>query len=373
MNTRTESASRFSTSNFGTGPPFTLGVEEELLIVNADNELAELDPSVIRRADPAAGEVGEELFTAMVECRTAVMTTAAEALAALDESRQELLRAGARIMGAGLHPTARPGESGVADARRYKLMRDSLKGVLRTPICGQHIHVGMPDEETATRVYNGIRAHVPLLNALASNSPFWFGEDSGLASSRTVVFRSYPRMAMAPEFVDFEHFARVTHEVCVAAGVDDYTQIWWDARIHPVLGTVEIRAADTQFDLRRSAALAALVHCLARVEAERPPGPLPCREALAESSFQATRHGLDAQLINRRSEAMPARELGKATLELAATVAPELGCEHELAQVEVMLDAGSGADLQRRVHAAEGMDGLLAYLVEETQRPRIVQ
>jgi carboxylate-amine ligase len=207
---------------------------------------------------------------------------------------------------------------------------------------------------------------VPLLNALASNSPFWFGEDSGLASARTVLFRSYPRAAMAPEFADFDEFCRVTRQVCVAGGLDDYTHIWWDVRIHPALGTIEIRAADTQFDIRRTAALAALVHCLVRVEAERDQSGIPAREALAESSFQATRHGLDAQLLDAHCESRPAREVGREAVELAGIVAGELGCETELSHIDVILEHGSGADLQRQIHAKEGMRGLLAYLVART-------
>ena len=116
------------------------------------------------------------------------------------------------------------------------------------------------------------------------------------------------------------------------------------------------------------AALAALVHCLARVEAERDQEDIPAREALAESSFQATRHGLDARLLNRRAEPVPARELAKQCLETASAVAAELDCEPELAHVAVMLEQGSGADLQLRVHADRGMQGLLDYLVSETAR-----
>ena len=266
-------------------------------------------------------------------------------------------------------PDASPGEADVQQTPRYVLIQESLQGVLRTPICGQHIHVGMPDRETAVRAYNGIRTHIPLLNALAANSPFWFGEDSGLASSRTVIFRSYPRAAMAPEFEDFDHFCRVTHQVCTAGGLEDYTHIWWDARIHPGLGTIEVRAADAQFDLARVAALSAFVHCLTRLEADRDQSGLPAREALAESSFQATRHGLDAKLINRRGDLVPARGprsrvpgAGRERRRRACR------CDRELAQLETILQEGSGAEVQRQVHRREGMKGLLSHLVRETAR-----
>jgi glutamate---cysteine ligase / carboxylate-amine ligase len=357
-----------SASNFGPETAFALGVEEELLLVGPDNELHDRGPEVLREADPAEGDVDAELFKAMVESRSEVSANARAAVADLREVRRELLRSGARIMGSGLHPNAASGEAAVHRSPRYALIEDSLQGVLRTPICGQHIHVGMPDAETAVRAYNGIRTHVPLVNALASNSPFWFGRDSGLASSRTVIFRSYPRAAMAPQFDDIEHFRRVTRQVCAAGGLADYTHIWWDVRIHPSLGTIEIRAADTQFELGRVAALSALVHCLVRIEAERDQHGIPAREALAESSFQATRHGLEADLLDRDCELVPARELARRCVDAAGSVAGELDCERELEQVGEILARGSGAELQRRAHADAGMSGLLDYLVRESAR-----
>jgi carboxylate-amine ligase len=357
-------------SRFGAEAPFALGVEEELLLVGADNELADRGGRALRDADPERGELDRELFEAMLESRSEPSGNAAEAVSALRELRRNLVESGSRIMGAGVHPNAAPGEADVHQAPRYVAIEETLQGVLRTPICGQHIHVGMPDEQVAVRAYNGIRTHVPLLNALAANSPFWFGEDSGLASARTVIFRSYPRAAMAPEFADFRDFSRVTRQVCVAAGLDDYTHIWWDVRIHPSLGTIEIRAADTQFDLRRAAALAALVHCLTLVESQRAQDDIPAREALAESSFQATRHGLEARLLDRIGEPVAARELAKRTVEEAAPAAGELGCADQLAYIEVMLEEGSGADLQRDTYRRGGMEGLLAYLADETMAAR---
>ena len=356
-------------SNFGIEAPFALGVEEELLLVDEDGRLLEQGREVVVEADPERGEVVGELFKGMVESNSDVSRNAGEAVANLGAIRAELIESGSRLMGVGVHPDLRSGDAEVDSAPRYRAIKGDLQGVLRTPICGQHIHVGMPDAESAIHAYNGIRTHIPLLNALAANSPFWFGEDSGLASARTVIFRSYPRNAMAPEFSDIEHFWRVTREVCTAAGLEDYTHIWWDARLHPALGTVEIRAADAQTDLRRAAGVAALAHCLTRVEAEHDQSSIPSREALAESSFQATRYGLDATLLDRRAEPVPARELGARSLDLAASVAPELGCETELAYVETMLSEGSGADLQREVFAEGGMGGLLSFLIGRTAEP----
>jgi glutamate---cysteine ligase / carboxylate-amine ligase len=354
-------------SKFGVQPALALGVEEELLLVDDDHALRDRDPEILGGLDAGAGSLQAELFRAMVEAQSPVSATVREAVGALREARREILRS-SHLIGVGLHPSSEPGESEVHQTPRFAKIEQSLQGILRTPICGQHIHVGMPDEETAVRVYNGIRTHVPLLNALAANSPFWGGRDSGLASTRTVVFRSYPRAAMAPEFRDYRHFCDVTRQVCVAADLADYTHIWWDVRIHPGLGTIEVRAADTQFDLRRTAALAALVHCLARIEADRDQGGLPAREALAESSFQATRHGLDAKLLTRSGSLKPARALAEEAWALADTAAGELGCRRELGYLELILTEGCGADVQRRVHDRAGMDGLLEFLVEESGR-----
>jgi glutamate---cysteine ligase / carboxylate-amine ligase len=353
-------------SNFGIEAPFALGVEEELLLVDERGGLLERGERVVGDADPDRGEVVGELFKGMVESNSDVSANAAEAVAHLGAIRAELIESGSRLMGVGVHPDVRSGDAAVDSAPRYRAIKGDLQGVLRTPICGQHIHVGMPDAESALHAYNGIRTHVPLLNALAANSPFWFGEDSGLASARTVIFRSYPRNAMAPEFRDIDHFWRVTREICTAAGLDDYTHIWWDARLHPALGTVEIRAADAQTDLRRARGIAALAHCLARVEAECDQSSIPSREALAESSFQATRHGLDATLLDRRAQPVPARELAAHCLDSAATVAAELGCESDLTYLETVVSEGNGADLQRRAFAEGGMDGLLSFLIETT-------
>jgi carboxylate-amine ligase len=359
-----ESADRPWESNFGSGVAFSIGVEEELLLVDPDNELTNRGRSA-HAVDPVGGEVESELFKAMVESKTDISPNARAAAESLGRSRTALLESGSRLMGSGVHPTASAGSADIQELPRYRLIADALQGLLRTPICGLHVHIGMPDEETAVRAYNGIRAHVPLINALAANSPYWFGVDSGLASARTVIFRSYPRSAMAPEFEDFRHFSRVTREVCIAGSLPDYTHIWWDVRLHPRLGTIEIRAADVQYDLRRTAAIVALIHCLTRAEAEGGP-PLPSREALAESTFQATRHGLDAQLLDRDGTLLPAREIAAESLVRASQFSGELDCVDELAHVETMLEEGCGADVQRRVWAERGAEGLLAYLVERT-------
>jgi carboxylate-amine ligase len=222
----------------------------------------------------------------------------------------------------------------------------------------------MPDPETAVRVANAFCLYLPILQALSANSPFREGADSGNASSRTSVVRGYPRFQLPRQFRDYEEFCRVADQLIAAAGVDDYTYIWWDVRPHPRLGTVEVRAVDVQTDVVASSALAALIQAIAAKELDQPTAPGLYREALEESYFQATSHGLDAQILLDGETPEPAREIGRRVLESVGPFARELGGEPGIEEIERILRDGNGADDQRRVHRRSGMPGLLAHLAE---------
>jgi carboxylate-amine ligase len=221
----------------------------------------------------------------------------------------------------------------------------------------------MPDPDTAIRTANAMRHHLPLLHSLAANSPFWYGRDSGLASARAAVLRSYPRYGVPPSFRDWEEFSTVARELADTAGVPDYTYFWWDVRPHPHLGTIEIRAPDTQPTLARTGVLAALIHALVRMEVEAEPPAGHSRDALEEACYQATRYGLDASLPDRHGRQVPARALARDVVRQVRGSARELGCEEQVNDVERILRTGAGADLQRAVHARSGMDGLLRWLI----------
>ena len=137
-------------TNFGSHDAYSLGIEEELLLVGADHELLDHGAEVLDRAAPDRGALAGELF-AMVEGKSPICSTVADATGALREVRRELLRSDARIMGAGVHPNAAAGSADVHNTPRYALIAQSLQGVLRTPLCGQHVHIGMPDERGAVR------------------------------------------------------------------------------------------------------------------------------------------------------------------------------------------------------------------------------
>jgi glutamate---cysteine ligase / carboxylate-amine ligase len=351
---------------FGCSPPLSMGLEEELLLVDEGFQLAPESERVIDAISPEAGQrVSTEIFATQIELKTSICGDCAEALSELADLRPLVREQGVELMGAGLHPDDQD-EPVLVDKARYQPVKEDLASLLRTPPCALHVHVGMPDPEIAIGVANALRHHLPVLQALTANSPFREGSDSGLASARAAVVASYPRFEMPRAFRDYEDFLRVSDQLIEAAGVDDYTYLWWDVRPHPRLGTVEIRGLDVQPEVEMNAAVAALVQALAAKEIESPVGQGVYREVLGESYFQAGRHGLEARLMTDDGTAAPATEVARRVLDEARPYAAELGSEGALDRVEGILKEGNGADRQRRTHAATGMEGLLADLVERT-------
>jgi glutamate---cysteine ligase / carboxylate-amine ligase len=157
----------------------------------------------------------------------------------------------------------------------------------------------------------------------------------------------------------------VAQELAQAAGVPDYTYFWWDVRPHPRLGTVEVRAPDAQFSLERTLAIAALVHALARMEAEGPAPPHQSRDAIEEACYQATRYGLEARLPDDAGRLRPARVLARELLLRVMPYARELGADAYLVGIERILWSGNGAEIQRAIHRERGMSGLLEWLMEQ--------
>jgi glutamate---cysteine ligase / carboxylate-amine ligase len=353
---------------FGTSPPLSLGVEEELLLVDRNlDPIAASDAVLDAVTAPFAARVSSEIFAEQIELKTGICHDSDEVLGQLRETRQAIQEAGFALLGCGLHPAAASGEAKLVSKPRYEVVREDFGDLLSTPPCGLHVHVGIPDAETAVHVANAFRVYLPVLQALAANSPFREGVDSGNASSRASVVRSYPRFQLPRQFRDYEDFCRVADQLIAAAGVDDYTYIWWDVRPHPRLGTVELRAVDVQTDAATSAAIAALIQAIAAKELDRPSAPGPYREAIEESYFQAASHGLDANVLLDGDAPAPARDAARRVLDSTRPYARELGSEAALDEIERILREGNGADAQRRVHREAGMAGLLDYLADRTR------
>jgi glutamate---cysteine ligase / carboxylate-amine ligase len=356
---------------FGRAAPFALGVEEELLLVDAGTkELAHVSSRLVPELDPAAGSLMHDVYEALVESASEISHDAIEGTRTLEALRAEVRAKGGTPIGAGIHPSGPFGEAPHVVSERYRVIGDQMRGLLRrTPTCALHVHVGMPDPETAIRACNRMRAELPVLQALAAHSPFWHGIDSGFATARAQLFRGYPRADIPRAFADWEDYETTMSAIVAAAGVEDYTFLWWDIRPHPKLGTLEVRAMDAQARLGSVCGLAALVHGLAMAAAE-PERDVPetPREVLVESSFRAGRDGLDATVWHDGA-LRPLRELAGAAIERARAHAHDVGADAALEEVERILRDGNGAQRMRAAHAEGGMARVLERLVAESAEP----
>src|SRR3954468_16727616 len=346
---------------------FTLGVEEELHLVAPDSLQPEpATDALLEQGDWRAGRATGEISDGVIELITPVSPRASDAVATLRELRAEAVRQGVSLLGAGLHPSARFGHVRHRRGARYDLIADSMRGVMRqTPHCGVHVHVGMPDAETAIHACNGMRKWIPLLQALSANSPFWYGQDSGLASARSVICNSFPRSGIPRAFLDYDDFEDTVRDLELLGDCPDYSLIWWDVRPHPRLGTLEIRAFDAQSSTDDLAALVALAHCLAVHEAHAPAARDIGPEALRAMSFAANRDGLDAR-VPFDGAMLPVRHAAVLALALVGHHAVELGCWDELMLVQRLLERGNGATRQRRAAREGGIDAAVRMLAAET-------
>jgi glutamate---cysteine ligase / carboxylate-amine ligase len=358
------------------GPRYTVGVEEELMIVDGSTlDLSSAIDSILGE-DPPAGKIQPELLESVLEIATDPCPDVASAAAQLVSLRAlaaERARAlGLAIGAAGTHPFARWEDQRVVGADRYRGLVRSLGFVARQELVfGMHVHVGMADPEETVRVANGLRRHVPVLIALSANSPLWRGELTGLMSSRVPIFRAFPRVGLPPRYADWADFVRRVEMMTAAGMIADYTYLWYDVRPHPRLGTIEIRAMDSQTRVEHTVALAAFVLTLVKLLVEEPPGSpdgqLP-GEIVDENRWLAARHGLDAELLDDwGGTPTPAATLTERLLPRLAPHALELSCERELEGVRDLLAAGNGAQRQTMVYEANhDLHELMAEIVART-------
>jgi glutamate---cysteine ligase / carboxylate-amine ligase len=352
---------------FGSSDPYTVGVEEELFLCDpVTGSQINASGAVLERAEPDAGRIERELHACQIELISDISSNVGEAIGTLSALRATVLGTGAGLIGSGTHPGAAEGEAEITDKERYERIRDLLGDAVATPVGGLHIHVGMPDPETAIRAFNGLRRHLPLLQALGANSPFRHGRDTGLASAREVGVRGWPRSGVPQAMVGYDDFLERTSLLVRAADVPDYTWFWWKLRPHPKLGTVEVRALDAQSSLEDVSALVALTHCLAREAAVATPSPELPSEILEEGIFRAARFGVRARLPDETGRLRPVSELLAAALATAGRHAAELGCTAELGGLAGLLERGGGAGRQRAVHEIAGMEAVLRELLRLT-------
>jgi glutamate---cysteine ligase / carboxylate-amine ligase len=360
--------------SFGRSAAWSLGIEEEVMILDAGTlALAPGVEALVAAAEgrPLPGVLKMELLASMVELATDVCAGPIEALAALRELRaaadEGAKGSGLRIAAAGTHPFSLPQAQDIAPDPRYReFVEYAGISARRQAVCGLHVHVGMPGPEECMRALEGVLPWLPLVLALSANSPFLAGDETGLASARAEVLALLPRAAAPPVFASYEEWEAFVERFVRLGLADGYTRFWWDIRPHPRFGTLEIRSPDQPTAVELTVAFAALLQalCVTVLDGE-PPRPAN-RGDYAQNRWAALRFGPRAELIHPSGgRLVSVQEL---THELLALIEPAV---RELGTVELLrtLDPRTcEGDRQLEVGRERGLEAVAADVSGRTVR-----
>ncbi|MGW5400071.1 carboxylate-amine ligase [Streptomyces sp. NPDC003952] len=361
--------------------PLTLGVEEEFLLVDARTlRVVPAAPLVLSTAAGLPHELHPEGTRYQVEISTPVAESAAVLRGELAGLRRTLARAarahGCRLLAAPSPVVALEGPLHLTDdeprqreqARRFGALTDTLVS------CGRHIHVGTLDVDTAVAVSNRVRPWLPTLIALAANSPFWGGRDTGHASWRAMAWAGWPSAGLPPHFTSTAHFRRSVQTLLGSGAALDTKMVYWDLRPSGNWPTLEIRAPDMSPDIDSAILQAELARALVatalREIAEQRPDPPVRDDVLRLARWRAAHDGLEGFGLDPYTGAeLPAADLAEALLDL---VAPELAAsgdlDHAAKTMAGLLRDGSGAHRQRTAFARRGdLKDVLRHLADETE------
>jgi carboxylate-amine ligase len=351
--------------HFGESAPFSLGVEEELMILDAATfeQVAAIDRILAGvEGMTLPGSIKTELFASIFETNTNVCATAAEVDEALPALRRAAAAAataeGLAIGAAATHPFARPEAQPIVKEQRYVTFAGyGGISVRRQGVQGLHVHIGMSTADDCWRCLDAIVPWLPVVLALSTNSPWFAGELNGMASNRAPVLAELPRAGAPPAFATYAEWEAWVGRLVRLGVVEDYTRIWWDVRPHPKLGTLEVRVPDQPTDVRLSAAFAALLQalCLTGLEGGLPPSASGLadhgRADYAQNRWAAARFGPHGELLHPDGGSfLFASELGAQLIELVRPAARRLGGEALLDRID---PRASEAELQRRCGTAQ--------------------
>jgi carboxylate-amine ligase len=343
-----------------------------MLLDPSDWSLAQASDRVLRELPrDLAARVSPETHAAVLELVSGVHDDVAGVVLEVGSLRAQLaleLRAlGLAAASAGTHPAADWDETEVSHAPRYRALEESMRSLVRRePTMALHVHVGVPDPQDAVRLLNALRSIVPILLALSANSPFSDRRDSGFASVRRVLFQAFPRTGTPRPFANYSDYVEAVEGLVAPGAVPDSSHLWWDARLQPRFGSVELRVMDAQSSVADIAPVVALIQSFARLVLEDGFSPPPVSPEIAdENAFLAARDGMEARLIDpAERQLMPVRQLLRVLVDECRPHAHALGCSTELEGVD-RLAATSGARRQRALLSSEGsFQGVVAGLAE---------
>ncbi|WP_108814754.1 carboxylate-amine ligase [Loktanella sp. Alg231-35] len=345
-------------------PPFTIGIEEEYLLVDKETyALAHAPDSLIDACKKdLAGKVSPEFLQCQIEIGTGVCTTIAEAREDLAHLRRTVARHadayGLAPIAASCHPFADWKDQHHTDKARYNKLRRDLAGVARRMlICGMHVHVGIPDQEMRIALVNQLKYFLPHLHALSTSSPYWQGDDTGMNSYRLTVFDNLPRTGLPPYMRDWSEFADTVQTLVDLDLIEDASKIWWDLRPSSKFPTIESRVCDVAPRMEVTLTLAALTQALTRMlwrkGAEGQPRQVVQNFMIGENRWRAQRYGVsEGQVDFGRRALIPFAQAVDEIIALVAEDATALGCLAEVEAARDILQTGTSADQQRRTYEA---------------------
>ena len=362
-------------------PSFSLGIEEEYQTV--DPVTRDLR-SHIQTEMLAVGKlrlqerVKAEMHTSVVEVGTRVCRNIQEAREDIYELRREMIKLasehGLELVAGATHPFADWRTQEIYPDLRYHQVVKDLQLVARTNlIFGLHVHVGIEDREAAVRIMNSMRYFLPHIMALATNSPFWLGLNTGYKGYRAKVFENFPRTGIPDAFSSYTEFDDYVKLLVKTNCIDNGKKIWWDIRPHPFFNTVEVRACDIPLRAEETVAIAALIQAtaayLCRLHEANQDFRQYARPLLMENKFRAVRYGLDGKLIDfGRQAEVPERDLLEEYLVLVDREVDELGSREAINGIRKIMQTGTGADRQLKVFEETGGDlkAVVDYMAQET-------
>ena len=351
-------------------PSFTVGVEEEYLLVDKETRALVIDPpeTLMAEAEELCGpQVASELLRSQIEVGTKVCQTVGEAHEDLARLRANIIkvadRHGLAPIAASTHPFSAWADQKHTPKDRYDALTHEMQGAARRlVICGMHVHVGIDDDELRIDLMNQMSYFLPHLLALSCSSPFWVGRDTGLKSYRLTVFDALPRTGLPERFASFAEYQRHVSVLMDAGLIEDTTRIWWDLRPSARFPTLETRIMDVCTRLEDAVALAALLTCilrmLYRLRTRNQRWRIYTPMLIQENRWRAMRYSFDEGLVDlARGVVVPFEQLLDELCSLIAEDAKALGCEKEVSGVHAILSRGTSAHRQLKDFELERASG----------------
>ncbi|HWD61114.1 MAG TPA: glutamate--cysteine ligase [Humibacter sp.] len=367
--------------DFATSERSTVGIEWEIALVDRDTgDLVQIADDVLKSAGPGDGsehpQITHELLLNTIELVSKVHRTVPDAVADLaaliEHVRETTDRLGVELMCAGTHPFAQWFDQRATPSERYDHLLERTQWWGRQMlIWGVHVHVGIERRDKVLPIVNGLLTYYPHLQALSASSPFWGGTATGYASNRALMFQQLPTAGLPWQFETWRDYERYVADLIATEVIRDYSEVRWDIRPSPRWGTVEMRACDGVSTTTELGALAAVIHCLVeRMSAQLDRGEQPMVLQpwfVRENKWRAARYGIDADIILDPGGAQGRVADGiRALVDELAPTAERLGCERELADVEMII--AGGVSYQRQLAVAEANGGSLPAVVSSLTR-----